>query len=216
MHFALNADIDELLVVNGTTLGELICKKDCVVFDSYWVPFRYSAPDSDYNFRDFLFRKREPRGFAGAKYAFRFAAVRLNGVHSVELGRASRFPALRLDVGHAYLLHYKGITTNWKRVYYDRLRPEVPNPDDVRLDFGSLWGDLDAGANISVEARYERPSRRSSSIALFQSERGNECGLLVFRFMVGIRFTSKVQLSMPNWRPRYIRIGPSASIAVQK
>jgi len=159
-----NFDIDELLCYPRSRLDSELEKYDAILFDSYNVPFKgvdsgdYSYPDFrtreiDNRAAGFKYIYRSDRVFANSIHYVRTRKGNLSESFYRQVARTRRKLArgnalqrylsrlllryLRLkyvDPSQGYFLHFIGITTNWKGVYYDRLSEQASSAPDTDIE----------------------------------------------------------------------------------
>ena len=159
-----NFDIDEILCVEPDWLDQQLSQFDVVLFDSYQVPYQdCGSQDYSYGSftkREPVNRKggkkyiyRDSAVIANNVHFVRTVENELLNKTQKQLMRTfrqmkktkalnklatylsesiSRTREAKLHEG--YFLHYGGITTNWKDVYYDRLSVDIDDDDLVDID----------------------------------------------------------------------------------
>ena len=134
-----NFDIDELLVCKSEKFKQEILSSSYMRFDSYVVNYDPELPQ-DASFKDYVYREQNINGSA-YKYVFDSALEGLMSVHYFnKKGLLSRFSSkskvkiAAVDPDQAYFLHYKGISTNWKKHYSDKFKDDSLDKTDLELD----------------------------------------------------------------------------------
>lgn len=109
-----NFDVDELLVCPRAELGRLLRERALLYFDSYWVPIVQQLPalPEHYSFDAFALREPRPRG------KFHKWVMRWDGAAKLCLHTVLERRPLVVPISTAYYLHYRGITTFWKKDIY--------------------------------------------------------------------------------------------------
>ncbi|EDM27642.1 hypothetical protein LNTAR_20588 [Lentisphaera araneosa HTCC2155] len=135
-----NFDIDELLVCKSDEFKKKILSSPYMRFDSYVVNYDPSLPQES-SFKDYVYREKHVHGSA-YKYVFDSALEGLMSVHYFNKQRSGftrflsknnvKIPAV--DPSQAYFLHYKGISTNWKKHYSDKFKSDCLDKTDLELD----------------------------------------------------------------------------------
>ena len=134
----LNFDIDELLVCKNDRIELEIQKGKYLKFQYYFMPFE-QPKNTEYSFNDFTIREKTHR-LKAHKYVINSSLEGTMDVHKFHLKKSlssiwRKDNSKIIDIKDAYFLHYKGITTNWKKHYYDRLTPYDPSSGEYIKDY---------------------------------------------------------------------------------
>ena len=135
-----NFDIDELLVCKSDEFKQEILSSPYMRFDSYVVNYDPGLPE-EATFKDYVYREKNIHGSA-YKYVFDSALEGLMSVHyfNKRKGILSGFRSKNtvkipaVEPTQAYFLHYKGISTNWKKYYSDKFKEDSLDKTDLKLD----------------------------------------------------------------------------------
>ena len=137
-------DIDELLVVKTKKAERAIYSNRQTRFNNFFVPYM-AGMKKNYSFSDFSKRYATARN-GGYKYVVRSD---LRGVMTAHYffpvpgflyrllpKKFSRGPVLNTD--DAYFLHYRGITKNWKKYFFDRFTEYEQDHQNLIDDFSVI------------------------------------------------------------------------------